>query len=84
MAKASRLTLSGRRLTLISANDTYSLRWRKGFLFNGTPIEKDFPRIDSPYIRVPREPEFYDVQFAGHSLRLNLRTLERQVDGVDA
>jgi len=84
MAKASRLTLSGRRLTLISENDTYSLRWRKGFLFNGTPIEKDFPRIDSPYIRVPREPEFYDVQFAGHSLRLNLRTLERQVDGVDA
>ena len=57
---------------------TLSLRRDGPALVDGRPIETAYPRLDSPFGRIPREPELIEISHAGNGLRLDWANRRRE------
>lgn len=79
-AAALRLGLAGRTLTLEDGRRHYALGYRKGFWVDGKRQETDYPRLDCPFGKAPRQSGEYTLRYAGHSLHLKWNGLIREVD----
>jgi hypothetical protein len=41
----------------------YLLHYRGMFCKDGKPVETEYPRLDSPFVTVPRKDLVYDIHF---------------------
>lgn len=66
-----------RLLEYSSRNTTYTLRFRGDFGVNGTVVNLDYNRYDSPYCQSGRNPDSLQFRFNGQSLLLDFKKLKR-------
>lgn len=67
-----------RSLTLYyHSNDELTLTYKGDFKVNGEAMDLQYPRMDSPYAFVEREPETIEIRFDGHRLHLDFYNMER-------
>jgi len=63
--------LEKRTLTLHTPMATLELKYKGSFRVNGKEISGDFPRLDSPWGKVEREPKEMVLEAGGHRLTLD-------------
>ncbi|MDP3130423.1 MAG: hypothetical protein Q8N15_03690 [Bacillota bacterium] len=54
----------------VSLDRRYELADRNGFFIDGVPVDTDYPRFDTPFVRAPRKPD--ELIIAAHGERLTL------------
>jgi hypothetical protein len=62
--------------------DYWALEYRRGFDVKGQLQDTYYPRLDSPFGHVERDPKEYVIRFGESSLRLNLASGIREGEGV--
>ncbi len=66
-------------LTYKNSNQNLEVTYKGNFLVDGTVINTDYPRFDSPYSSTEREPEVMKIEFNNKSLLLDFYNGKRVV-----
>jgi hypothetical protein len=64
-------SLRGRRIILNTPSATLDLTFKGPFMVNGEKVSGDFPRLESPFGKIVRDPETMVLEAGGHRLTLN-------------
>ncbi|MCG8311343.1 MAG: hypothetical protein MI975_28400 [Cytophagales bacterium] len=65
-------------LRYVSGGKTYELKFAEDFKINGVPVDTDYPRYDSPYVRAEMKDKTITYSFNGKSLRLDFENSVRE------
>ncbi len=65
-------------LSYVSKDKTYELRFGKEFKLNGTVIDIEYSRYDSPYAKAEKKDETLTFEYNGKSLFLDFNNLKRE------
>jgi hypothetical protein len=76
--KDNAVTFANNTLTYVSKGRTLSLSYQSDFLINGETQSFDYPRFDSPYAKVEREPKEMTISHNGKSLYLDFYNQVRE------
>ncbi|NLO82515.1 MAG: hypothetical protein GX094_05590 [Clostridiales bacterium] len=65
-------------MLVYKGNYLYKVAYGKGFTVDGEQLPMEYPRLISPYGRIPRKPEEVRIEWEGHYLYHNFDKLIRE------
>jgi len=77
LIRSAAFTLNKNRLMLKYDSHKYELQYKQNFKVDGNILKTEYPRLDCPYVKVPRNPGVYIISCSGHSLKLDWPSLTR-------
>lgn len=78
MAREASLTRTKAGLRLDAQGQRREIVYGKRFLVDGVEQDTDYPRIDSPWVRVPRNGLLYEVKAGAHALAIDGASWQRR------
>jgi hypothetical protein len=69
--------------TIRYQDPAYLLHYRGGFRKDRNPVEADYPRLDSPFVKVQRKDLVYEIDCGPSQLRLDFRKVLRIIEDGD-